>query len=40
MEEDEDVVERGAELVGQDLEFDIVSNHGEDILLDDDEAFA
>jgi len=40
MEEDEYVVEGGAQLVGQHLELDIVPDHGQDVLLQEDEALA
>ena len=34
------MVEAGTELVGQDLELDVVSHHGDDVLLEHDEALA
>ena len=39
MEEDEDVVEGGAEFVGEDFELDIVVDHWENVLFCHDEAF-
>ncbi len=40
VEEDVNVIERSSELVGQYLEFNVLSDHWQDVLLDDHEAFA
>ena len=36
VEEDVDVIEAGSEFEGEDFEFDVGLDHGEDVLLDDD----
>lgn len=40
VEEDVDVVEAGAEFVGEDFEVKVGVDHGDDVLLDDDKALA
>lgn len=40
MEEDEDVVEAGAEFIGENLQFDLVGDHGDDVLFDHDETLS
>jgi hypothetical protein len=40
VEEDKDVVERGAQLVRQHLELDIIPDHGQNVLLQQNQAFA
>ena len=40
MEQDEDMVERCSELVGQHFQFDVIANHWKDVLLDHDKTLA
>lgn len=40
MEQHEDVVERGAQLVREDFELDVVADHGQHVLLEHDEPLA
>ena len=39
MEEDKDVIEAGAQFEGEDFEFNIVGDHGEDVLFNNNQAF-